>query len=69
MYMYVLHACAWARAHVCADTQTHTGKYTHTHTYTMYNHAYVHMLSVKLRVTADSNTADNTLINILNQIL
>lgn len=43
---------------------THTGKYKHT--YTMYNHTHIHMLRVKLRVTADSNTADHTLINILN---
>jgi len=59
------------RVHVRAHTHTHThtGKYTHTHTHTIYNHTHVHMLMVKLRVTADSNTADHTLINRLNQIL
>lgn len=54
MYMYV---------HTCA----HTHKQIHTYTYIQ--HAYVHMFKVKLMVTADSNTADHTLINILNYIL
>lgn len=37
---------------------------THIHIPCTYTH--IHMLRVKLRVAADSNTADHTLINILN---